>query len=105
VEGDIELAVDMGAVVERLGTQPAGLGTLKLHVMIGTERFDDRIEALTGPWQHVTKPMDGDGVAPVAEALIGHQEVLAEGMRLDESGELLLVIKPDAQGLSDGSVA
>jgi hypothetical protein len=49
--------------------------------------------------------MDGDGVAPVAEALIGHQEVLAEGMRLDESGELLLVIKPDAQGLSDGSVA
>jgi hypothetical protein len=73
--------------------------------MIGTERCNDRIETLTGPWQHVTQPMDGDGVPPVAEALLGHQEVLAEGVRLDESGEMLLVIKPDAEGLSDSRVA
>jgi hypothetical protein len=104
-EGDIELAGAMGAVVDRVGPQPAGLGTLKLHVMIGASPFDDRIEALTGPGQHVTKRRAGDGVATVAEALRGHQEVLAEGVRLDESGALLLVSKPEAQGLSDGGVA
>jgi len=49
--------------------------------------------------------MDRDGVATVAEALISGEKLLAEGVRLDEPGELFLVVKPAAQGLPHAGVA
>jgi hypothetical protein len=104
-ELDIEVAVDVVAVLDRLGAQSAGLRALQLDLMIGAKPFDYGIEALTRPAKQRTKPMDRDGVATVAEALISGEKLLAEGLRLDEPGELFLVVKPATQGLSHAGVA
>ena len=97
--------MDVIAVLDRLGAQLAGLGALKLHVMIGAQSFDHRIEAFTRPWQQVTKLMDRDPIATFTDTLIGGEALLVEDVRLDKSGELLLVIEPAAQGLSQGGIA
>ena len=78
------------AVLDRLGAQSAGLRTFQLDLMIGAKSFDYGIEALPRPAKQRTKPMDRAGVATVTEALISGEKLLAEGLRLDEPGELFL---------------
>jgi len=73
--------------------------------MIGAKGLQYGIETLPRPLQELAQPMDGNAVVVGVEALVGGLKLSPEGMRLDESGTLLLVIKPGAQGLADGGVA
>ena len=88
------MTVDVVAVLDRLRAQVVGPSAVKGDLMIGAQPFDDGIEALTRPGQQLTKPMDRDRGAIFTEALIGRPELPAEGLRLDEPGALLLVVKP-----------
>ena len=72
---EIEMTVHMVAVLDRLGAQVAGLGALDLSLMIGAKPFHNRIEVLTRPVELLTKPMDGDPIVAVAEAVIGRLEL------------------------------
>jgi hypothetical protein len=43
------MAMDVVTVLEHLRAQLAGLGALQLHLTIGSQAFQYRIEALTRP--------------------------------------------------------
>ena len=104
-ESAIPLAVDMVAVCEGAGAHLALRDDLEVDVMIGAKGLQDGIETLPRPPQELAQPMDGNAVVVGVEALVGGLKLSPEGVGLDESGTLLLVIKPGAQGLADGGVA
>lgn len=70
------MAVDMVAILDRLGAQVAGLGPVEFHMMIGAQPFHYGIETFPRPVEPLTKTMDGDPIATVAEAVIGRLELL-----------------------------
>ena len=81
-ESVIELAVDLVTLLDRLIAHLARLDALEFDLMIGAKGFDHRIEALTGPWHQLTKPMDSDPFVAFAEAVIGVLKLLTLGLRL-----------------------
>jgi hypothetical protein len=104
-QATIELAMDLVAVLDVCIAHLAGLGALEFDVMIGAKPLQHGIEALTRPGKQVTKMGDGDPIVTPSDARIGRVKLLTLGLRLEESGQLLLVIEPGAQGVSHGRVA
>jgi hypothetical protein len=104
-ESAIQLAVDMVAVCEGEGAQLALRDDLEVDMMIGAKGLQYGIETLPRPPQELAQPMDGNAVGVEVEAMGGGLKLSPEGVGLDESGTLLLVVKPGAQGLADGGVA
>ena len=104
-ESAIQLAVDMVAVCEGAGAHLALRDDLEVDVMIGAKGLQDDIETLPRPPQELAQPMGGNAVVVGVEAMVGGLKLAPEGVGLDESGTLLLVVKPGAQGLADGGVA
>ena len=102
---DIELAMDLIAVGEGLGTQLARRARLEVDVLRGAQGLQDGIKTLPRPWELLAQLMDGDTIVVRGKALIGSLELLPEAMGLDEPCALLVVIKPGTQGLPDRGVA
>ncbi len=92
----IELDMDMVAVLN---------GLMAYLVRLGAKPLQHGIETLTRPWKQVTKMVDGSPIVTRSDALISRLKLLALGLRLYESGQLLLVIEPIAQDISHGRVA
>src|SRR6188474_1359752 len=65
----IELAVDLVALLDHVITHLADLGALEFDLVLRTEAFDHRIEALMGPRDELTKAMDGDPLMAFAETV------------------------------------
>ena len=78
----IELAVDLVAGVDGVFTHLAGLNALEFDLVIGAQRFDHSVEALTGPWHQLTQVIDGDPLVACAEAVIGAVKLLTLDVRL-----------------------
>jgi hypothetical protein len=78
----IELAVDLVALLDHVITHLADLGALEFDLVLRTEGFDHRIEALTGPRDELTKAMDGDPLMAFAETVVGTLKLLTLGLRL-----------------------
>jgi hypothetical protein len=95
----------MVTFLEGLVTHRGRRRAVEFHMVISAQAFQHGIEALTRPWQELTKPGDGDPSGVGAEALRGRVELLALGVRLSEPCQLLLGIEPVAQGFSYGRVA
>src|SRR2546425_12385788 len=97
--------MDMVAVLGGWGVYGVLLEGLEVDVLLGSKGLQDGIETLPRPPQELAQPMDGNAVVVGVEALVGGLKLSPEGVGLDESGTLLLVVKPGAQGLADGGVA
>jgi hypothetical protein len=95
----------MVAVCEGEGVYLALRDDLEVDVMIGAKGLQYSIETLPRPPQELAQPMDGNAVVVGVQAMVGGLKLSPEGVGLDESSTLLLVVKPSAQGLADGSVA
>ena len=95
----------MVAVCEGEGAHLALRDDLEVDVMIGAKGLQYGIETLPRPPQELAQPLDGNTVVVGVEAMGGGLTLSPEGVGLDESGTLLLVVKPGAQGLADGGVA
>jgi hypothetical protein len=102
---DIELAMDLIAVGEGLGTQLARRARLEVNVLRGAQGLQDGIKTLPRPGEALAQLMDGDALVVRGKALIGRLELLPEAMGLDEPCTLLVVIKPGTQGFPDRGVA
>ena len=102
---DIELAMDLIAVGEGLGTQFARRARLEVDLLRGAQGLQDGIKTLPSPGEPLAQLMDGDAFGGRGQALIGSLELLPEAMGLDEPGVLLVVIKPGTQGFPDRGVA
>jgi hypothetical protein len=101
---DIELAMDLIAVGEGLGTQLARRARLEVDVLRGAQGLQDGIKMLPRPGEPLAQLMDGDALVVSGQALIGSLELLPEALGLDEPCALLVVIKPGMQGFPDRSV-
>jgi len=101
----IELAMDLIAVGEGLGTQRARRARLEVDVLRGAQGLQDGIKTLPRPGEPLAQLMDGDAIGVRGKALIGSLELLPEAMGLDEPGALLVVIKPGTQGFPARGVA
>ena len=97
--------MDMVAVLAGLGLEGVLLEDLEVDVMIGSQGLQHGIETLPRPPQQLAQPMDGDAVLGGADAVVGGLELPPEGVGLEESRELLLLVEPGAQGLAYGGVA
>lgn len=102
---DIELAMDLIAVGETLGTQLPRRARLEVDVLRGAQGFQDGIKTLPRPGEPLAQLIDGDALVVRGKALIGSLALLPEAMGLDEPCALLVVIKPGTQGFSDRGVA
>ena len=102
---DRELAMDLLAVGEGLGTQRARRACLEVDVLRGAQGLQDGIKTLPRPGEPLAQLMDGDAIVVRGQALIGSLELLPEALGLDEPGALLVGIKPGTQGFPDRGVA
>ena len=101
----IELAVDLVARLDGVVACLTGLSALEFDLAFRPKGFDHRIEALTGPRDQGTQLRDGDPLVAFAQTVIGALKLLTLGLRFQEPGELLLIVEPTAQGVSDCGVA
>jgi Ni,Fe-hydrogenase III component G len=95
---------------ERLGYVHKGVEGLlgkgiQVNGLRGTQRLQDGIEPLPRPLQQAAEPMDGDPVRGWTQTVVGGLELLLEDLRVQEPGELLLLVQPAAQGRAHGRVA
>src|SRR5918992_816273 len=102
---DRELAMDLIAVGEGLGTQLARRACLEVDVLRGAQGLQDGIKTLPRPGEPLAQLMDGDAIVVRGKALIGSLELLPEALGLDEPCALLVVIKSGTQGFPDRGVA
>jgi len=102
---DIELAMDLIAIGEGLGTQLARRARLEVDVLRGAQGLQDGIKTLPRPGEPLAQLMDGDAIGMRGKTLIGRLELLPEAMGLDEPSALLVVIKPGTQGFPERGVA
>ena len=96
--------MDLVAVLEGLIAHPARLRPLQFDLMVGAKPFQHGIKTLTRPGQQITKLVDSSPIATFGKASIGGLKLLAWSLRVQEPCQLLLVIEPAAQGLSQGRV-
>ena len=95
-EAVIALAMDMvavwggGVVAGRLRER------LEVHGLRGPQGCQHGIETLPRPPQQATEPMDGDPVGRRPQTVVGGLELLPEDLRVQESGQLLLLVEPVA---------
>jgi len=97
--------MDLRAAGEGLGAHLARRADLEVNLRRGAQRFQHSIEPLLRPLQELAQSMDGHAVVVGLEALVGRLELPPEGVGLDESRALLVVVEPDAHGVADGGVA
>jgi hypothetical protein len=83
----------------------ARLGALDFDVLIGAQPFSHSIAVLTRPGKQVSKTVDGGPIMMLSDAPISRLKLLALTLRVAESGQLLLVSEPVAQGVLHGRVA
>ena len=102
---DVELAMDLIAVGDGLGTQLVRRACLEVDVLRGAQGLQDGLKTLPRPWEPLAQLMDRDAIVVSGQALIGSLELLPEAMGLDEPCALLVVIKPGTQGCPDRGVA
>jgi hypothetical protein len=69
---------------------------LEVHGLGGPQGLQHGIEPLPRPLQQATEPMDGDPVGRRPQTVVGGLELLPEDVRLQEPGQLLLVVEPAA---------
>jgi hypothetical protein len=81
-EPDIEVPMDVIAVLDSLRAQITALGALQLHLMIGPKAFQHGIATLTRPGKELTKTVDGHPIATLRNASIGRLKLLALGLRV-----------------------
>src|SRR5262249_30455811 len=83
------VAVVGGRVVaHRLGAR------LDLDDLGGTQGFQHGIEPLAGPLQHPTQAIDGDSGSRRAQTGISGVELLPKDLRVQQAGQLLLLVQP-----------
>jgi hypothetical protein len=92
--------MDMVAVGEGLRLEVVVLEGFEFDVLVGAECLQHGIETLPRPPEQLAQPRDGDAVVVGADAVVGGLKLLPERVGLEESRELLVVVEPDAQGLS-----
>jgi hypothetical protein len=97
--------MDMVAVLAGLRLEVVVLEGFEFDVLIGAECLQHGIETLSRPPEQLAQPRDGDAVVVVADAVVGGLKLLPERVGLEESRKLLVLVEPDAQGLSYGGVA
>jgi hypothetical protein len=95
-EAVIALAMDMVVVLG--GGVVAGrfCERREVHGLHGPQGFQHSIETLPRPLQQATEPMDGDPVGRRPQTVVGGLELLPEDLRVQESGQLLLLVEPVA---------
>ena len=67
---------------------------LDLDDLGGTQGFQHGIEPLAGPLQHPTQSIDEDSCRRRAQTGIGGVELLLEDLRVQQAGQLLLLVQP-----------
>jgi len=70
------------ALLDVLRAHRARLSALQLHLTIGPEGFQDRIEALRRPLKPLTQAVDGDPVVAWADTVIGSPELPVQDCRV-----------------------
>jgi hypothetical protein len=86
--------MDMVAVVGGLGVDGRLREGLEGHGALGTQGFQHRIETLPRPLQQAAEPIDGDSVRRRPQAVVGSPELPPQALRVEESGELLVLVEP-----------
>jgi len=104
-ERDIETAVHVITVLDIARTHVARFSLVKRHVMLSAERFQDGIEAFTGPLQDLTQAVDADPMGALRDTVRGGPELLSQGGSVDQSGFVFLRIEPLAQRLAHDGIA
>jgi hypothetical protein len=69
------------ALLDVLRAHRARLGAFQLHVTMGPEGFQDRIEALRRPLKPLTQAVDGDPVVAWADTVRGSPELRVQAFR------------------------
>jgi hypothetical protein len=67
---------------------------LDLDDLGGTQRFQHGIEPLAGSLQHLTQSRDGDTCRRRAQTDRGGVELLPQDLRVQQAGQLLLLVQP-----------
>jgi hypothetical protein len=93
---DIELAIDVVAVLAGVSLEVVILEDFEFDVLISAECLQHGIETLPRPPEQLAQPIDGDAVVVVAEAVVGGLKLLPEHVGLEEARELLLLVEPGA---------
>jgi hypothetical protein len=97
--------MDVVAVLGGLDVEGWLCQGLQVNSLPGTQDLQDGIEPLPRPLQQAAESINGDPVRGWTQAVVGSLELLLEGLRLQEPGQLLLLVEPAAQGLAQGRVA
>lgn len=97
--------MDVVAVLAGLRLAVVVLEDFEFDLLISAEGLQHGIETLPRPLEKFAQPRDGNAVVVVADAVVGGLKLPPECVGLEEARELLLLVEPGAQGLSDSGVA
>ena len=97
--------MDVVTVVECLGRHGPGRVAIEVDLLMRAEGFNDTIKPLPRPVQLLTKLVNEHPVAAGTHPGIEVLNLTLEGVGLDESCLLFLVVEPGAQGLTYVGVA
>jgi hypothetical protein len=97
--------MDVVAVLAGLRLEVVVLEDFEFDLLISAEGLQHGIETLPRPLEKFAQPRDGNAVVVVADAVVGGLKLPPECVGLEEARELLLLVEPGAQGLSDSGVA
>src|SRR5207247_2541271 len=101
----IEVTMHGIAVLDVGVAHRIGLRALEFHVPIGAESLQDDIEALIRPLQLSPQTVDRHPGWALADMVVGGPELPTQGRRGYQPGQLLLLVEPGAQRLTDGGGA
>jgi hypothetical protein len=87
---DLVAVVGGGVIASRLRAR------LEVNSLRGTQGFQHGIKPLPRPPQHTTKPMDRDPVGRRSQTVVRGPELLSEALRVQEPGQLFLLVEPVA---------
>jgi hypothetical protein len=101
--------MDGVAVLAGLRLEGVVLEDFEFDLLISAAGLQHGIETLPRPLEKslekFAQPSKGNAVVVVADAVVGGLKLPPECVGLEESRELLLLVAPGAQGLSDSGVA
>ena len=92
----IAWAMDLVAVVGGLGIDGLGRQGLQVNSLRSPQRLQDGIEPLPRPLQQAAEARDGDPIRGWPQAVVGSPELLPQALRVEEPGELLVLVEPIA---------
>ena len=97
--------MDMVAVVGGLGVEGLCRQGRQVNGPRGPQCLQDGIEPLPRPREQAAETRDGDPIRGWPQAVVGSPELLPQALRVEEPGELLVLVEPIASGLAQGRVA